>query len=141
MVSDLASDLGTGLAYTASGVALMLLGVLVIDVLVPGNVRELVWEQRNANLALVLAAELVGVGAIVTSAILSSDDDFGRGIAATAGFGILGLVLMALAFLVVDLLTPGRLGALLAEELPHPAAWVTAAAHLATAAIIAAAIS
>jgi hypothetical protein len=141
MVSDLATDLATGLAYAACGVTLMLLGVLAIDVLVPGNVRQLVWEQRNANLALVVAAELIGVGAIVTSAILSSDDDFGRGIAATASFGILGLVLMAVAFLLIDLLTPGHLGRLLAEEQPHPAAWVTAAAHLATAAIIAAAIS
>jgi uncharacterized membrane protein YjfL (UPF0719 family) len=141
MVSDLASGLGAGLAYTLSGVALMLLGVLLVDVLVPGNLREQLWTHRNSNLALVVAAELLGVGAIVTSAILSSDDRLGRGIADTFGFGVLGLVLMAVAFILVDMLTPGRLGALLAEGQPHPAAWVTASANLATAAIIAAAIS
>ena len=141
MVSHLATGLWAGLAYTLSGVALMLLGVLLVDLLVPGNVREQVWEHRNGNLAVVLAAELLGVGAIVTSAILSSGDELGRGIADTFGFGVLGLVLMAVAFVVVDMLTPGRLGALLAESRPHPAAWVTAAANLATASIIAAAIS
>jgi uncharacterized membrane protein YjfL (UPF0719 family) len=89
----------------------------------------------------VVVAELLGIGAIVTSAILSSDDRLGQGIADTFGFGVLGLVLMAVAFILVDALTPGRLAPLLSEARPHPAAWVTASANLATAAIIAAAIS
>ena len=59
----------------------------------------------------------------------------------TAVFGLLGLVMMAVAFLVVDLITPGRLGATLVEPEPHPAVWVTASCNLAVSAVIAASIA
>ena len=55
--------------------------------------------------------------------------------------GVLGLLLMAGAFLVLDLATPGRLGEILVDPRPHPAVWVSAVVHLATGAVIAAAIS
>jgi hypothetical protein len=48
---------------------------------------------------------------------------------------------MAAAFLVLDVATPGRLGEILVDPEPHPAVWVSAVIHLATGAIIAAAIS
>ncbi len=44
----------------------------------------------------------------------------------TAVFGLLGLVMMAVAFLIVDLITPGRLGGTLVEPEPHPRCGVTA---------------
>ena len=141
MLSDLATGLGTGVAYGLAGTVLMILGFLLVEILTPGNLREQIWVERNPNLAVVLGSNLLGIGAIVTSAILSSEDQFGRGIASTFGYGILGLILMALSFVVVDLLTPGKLGALVTDREPHPAAWVTAATHLAIAAITAAAIS
>ncbi len=49
-------------------------------------------------------------------------------------------VLQAVAFLVLDLLTPGKLGAYVTEVVFHPASLVLAAAQLAVAAIIVASI-
>ncbi|MGH4026769.1 MAG: DUF350 domain-containing protein, partial [Pseudonocardiaceae bacterium] len=69
-----------------------------------------------------------------------SEDAVIAGLVSTMVYGVLGLLLMGLSFLVVDLLTPGSLGALLIESTPHPAAWVTATSHLVVAAIVSAAL-
>jgi uncharacterized membrane protein YjfL (UPF0719 family) len=141
MLTDLSYGLATGLAYSAVGTLLMVVGFLAVDLLTPGSLRQLVWAERNRNAVIVLSSGLLGTATVVVTAILTSDDDFGRGIASTVGYGLLGLLLMAASFVVVDLLTPGRLGELLMQPEPHPAAWVTATAHLSMAAIVAAAIS
>jgi len=67
-------------------------------------------------------------------------ESLGTDLAVTLAYGALGLVLMAGAFVLLDLATPGRLGELLVDPEPHPAVHVTAVVHLATGAIIAAAI-
>lgn len=141
IVTDLITDLLATLAYGAVGVALMAIGYLLVDLATPGRLRELIWVERNRNAAVLLVSNLAGVGIIVVAAILSSDDDFAAGIAGASGYGLLGLLLMAVAFLLLDLATPGSLGAILVDPQPHPAAWVSGVVHLATGGIIAAAIS
>jgi uncharacterized membrane protein YjfL (UPF0719 family) len=141
MLSDLGYGLATGLAYAAVGTGLMVVGFIAVDLLTPGSLRQLVWAERNRNAVIVLSSGLLGTATVVVTAILTSEDDFGRGIASTVGYGLLGLVLMAVSFVAVDLLTPGRLGELLMQPEPHPAAWVTAIAQVSMAAIVAAAIS
>ncbi|CAM5560373.1 hypothetical protein SHIRM173S_08459 [Streptomyces hirsutus] len=49
--------------------------------------------------------------------------------------------MMAVAFLVVDLITPGRLGSTLVDPQPHPAVWVTASCNLAVSAVVSASIA
>ena len=138
---NLITDLLVTLAYGGVGVVLMALGYLLVDVATPGRLHELIWVDRNRNAALLLSSNLAGVGIIVVSAIISSEDDFVRGIVGAGGYGLLGLVIMAVAFLLLDMLTPGRLGDILVDPQPHPAAWVSGVVHLATSAIVAAAIS
>lgn len=138
---DIVNGLGRAAAYGGLGLVLLILGIVLIDVLTPGNLRRLVWEHRNRNGALLLSSALLGVGGIVFTSIWSTYDDFGKGLVSTAVFGLLGLVMMAVAFLVVDLITPGRLGALLVEPEPHPAVWVTASCNLAVSAIVSASIA
>lgn len=141
MLMDLTADLLATLAYGVVGVALMAIGYLLVDLATPGRLRELIWADRNRNAALLLASNLAGVGIIVVSAILASDDDFVDGIVGASAYGLLGLVLMAVAFLLLDAVTPGRLGEILVDPEPHPAVWVSAVVHLATGGIIAAAIT
>jgi uncharacterized membrane protein YjfL (UPF0719 family) len=141
MLMDLTADLLATLAYGVMGVALMAIGYLLVDVATPGRLRELIWVDRNRNAALLLASNLASVGIIVVSAILASDDDFVDGIVGASAYGLLGLVLMAVAFLLLDAVTPGRLGEILVHPEPHPAVWVSAVVHLATGGIIAAAIT
>jgi len=140
-MKTLATDLLVTLAYGAVGIALMGLGYALVDLATPGKLRELIWVDRNRNAALVLASNLAGVGIIVVAAIMASDDDFARGIVGAAGYGVIGLLIMAAAFVLLDVLTPGRLGEILVDPQPHPATWVTAVIHVAAGAIIAAAIS
>jgi uncharacterized membrane protein YjfL (UPF0719 family) len=141
MLKTLLTDLMVTLAYGAVGVLLMGIGYALVDATTPGKLRELIWTDRNRNAALVLASNLAGVGIIVVAAIMASDDDFGRGILGATAYGLLGLLIMAAAFVLLDLVTPGRLGEILVDPQPHPATWVSAVIHLAAGAIIAAAIS
>ncbi|MGN9803132.1 DUF350 domain-containing protein [Micromonospora sp. L32] len=140
-MQTLVTDLLVTLAYGVVGVVLMAVGYVLVDVATPGKLHELIWTERNRNAALLLASNLAGVGVIVVAAIAASADDFVLGLIGAAAYGILGLVIMAAAFLLLDAATPGRLGEILVDPEPHPAVWVSAVVHLATGAIIAAAIS
>ncbi|ADU05707.1 protein of unknown function DUF350 [Micromonospora sp. L5] len=139
-MQHLVTDLLVTLAYGVVGVVLMAIGYVLVDVATPGKLHELIWVERNRNAALLLSSNLLGVGTIVVAAIVASDDDFTLGLIGAGAYGILGLVIMAAAFVLLDVATPGKLGELLVDPEPHPAVWVSATVHLATGAIIAAAI-
>ncbi|MFG1778719.1 DUF350 domain-containing protein [Micromonospora sp. NPDC049048] len=140
-MQTLVTDLLVTLAYGAVGVLLMGIGYVLVDLATPGKLNQLIWTERNRNAALLLASNLAGVGIIVVAAIAASDDDFVLGIIGASAYGILGLVIMSAAFVLLDVATPGKLGEILVDQQPHPAVWVSATVHLATGAIIAAAIS
>ncbi|MFJ3921984.1 DUF350 domain-containing protein [Streptomyces sp. NPDC090022] len=140
-MSDIINGLGRTSAYGALGLVLLILGIVLVDVLTPGKLGKQIWEERNRNAALLLSSALLGIGAIVFTSIWTTYDDFGKGLVSTAVFGLLGLVLMAVAFLVLDVVTPGKLGAIVVDPQPHPAVWVTASCNLAVAAIVSASIA
>lgn len=140
MLSDVFQEVGIAATYGLVGLVLMAVGFALVDVLTPGNLREQVWVQRNRNAAILLASNLIGVGIIVATAIAASENDWAIGIVSTLAYGILGLVLMGLSFVVIDAVTPGKLGALMVSEEPHPAVYVNGASHLAVAAIVAVSI-
>jgi uncharacterized membrane protein YjfL (UPF0719 family) len=140
MVSDVFREVGIAATYGVVGLVLMAFGFVLVDVLTPGNLREQIWTQKNRNAAILLASNLVGVGIIVATAIAASQGNWGEGLLSTAAYGVLGLVLMGVAFVVIDAFTPGKLGELLLENESHPAVYVSAAAHIAVSAIVAVAI-
>jgi uncharacterized membrane protein YjfL (UPF0719 family) len=140
-MEDIVNGIGRTAAYGALGVVLLTLGIFLVDALTPGKLGKQIWEERNRNCAVLLSSALLGIGGIVFTSIWTTYDDFGKGLASTAVFGVLGLVMMAVAFWVVDVVTPGRLGATLVEQEPHPAVWVTASCNIAVAAIISASIA
>ena len=140
--TTLFEELAAGLLYGLVGIVLLVIGFYVIDLLTPGKLGDLLVAHRRRDVGIVVASAMLAVGAIVTSAILASDDDLGRGLAESAGYGLVGIVLLGVAFITVDRITPGRLGDILADEHEDPAvAYVTAASLLGIGAIIAAAIS
>jgi uncharacterized membrane protein YjfL (UPF0719 family) len=138
---DMVAGLGAGLAYALVGIVLLVLGFIALDLVTPGNLRTIVWVERSWNASLVVASGVVAIGAIVTTAIVTSEDEFLRGLSSAGGYGLLGVVLLGVSFWLVDRLTPGDLGQMLTEIDHHPAAYVTAASHLAVGAIVAAAIA
>jgi uncharacterized membrane protein YjfL (UPF0719 family) len=140
-VNDLAFDLLSGLAYGAVGLALLALGYGAIDLLTPGRLTDLIYRDRNWNAALVVGSGLVAIATIQVTAIITSHDDLDEGLAYSGAFGVLGVLLLVISFLVVDRLTPGNLGEIVCDHDRHPAVVVTVANHIAVGAIVAAAIS
>jgi uncharacterized membrane protein YjfL (UPF0719 family) len=136
-------NLLAAVVYLGVGVALLILAAFVVDLLTPGRLVSHVVEQRSYSAALVLAAALLGQGLVIFTAIwTNAEAGFGDALLWTVSFGLLGVVLSAAAFTLVDLLTPGRLGQILSRPGPvQPIALVTAAAHLAVAAIVVASIA
>ena len=146
-MNDILDEIGATFAYGAIGIALMALGYLVVEVTTPGKLGRQIWTEGNRGAALLLSAKLLGIGAIVTTAIVTSDSDLTDGLIDTAVFGACGIVLMIISFFLLDVITPGKLGATLVGAdggsggAIHPAGWVVAASDLGVAAIVAGAVS
>ena len=141
MLNDLLAGLLSGLAFGVLGIALLVVGFFVVDLLTPGNLGQLVYAQRNRNAALVVASALLAVAAVTTTAIMTSEDDLAGGLLSAGAYGLLGIGLQALAFIVIDKMTPGDLGEIVCRPEPEPAVWVTVATQLAVGAVAAAAIA
>jgi uncharacterized membrane protein YjfL (UPF0719 family) len=140
-LQDLLNDLAAGLLYGLVGIVLLVLGYLLIDALTPGKLGKLLCEDRSRNAGVVVCSGLLSIGLIVSVAIVVSGGDLSHGLGEAGGFGLLGIVLLGVAFVVIDLITPGRLGDSVTREGHEPMAYVTAAALLSVGGIIAAAIS
>ena len=135
------ASIGYAVAYTGVGIALLVLGFYVLDLLTPGHLGRHIYENRSLNAAITLAAGFLGQGAIVFASIwTNATSGFGLALLYTVVFGVLGVVLQAVAFLVLDLISPGKLGEHLMEPAFHPASLVSAAVQLSVAAIIVASI-
>jgi uncharacterized membrane protein YjfL (UPF0719 family) len=140
-LNDLAFDLMSGLAYGALGLVLLALGYGAIDLLTPGRLSDVIYRERNWNAAAVVASGLVAIATINVTAIITSHDDLDKGLAYSGAFGLLGIVLLAVSFVILDKFTPGELGEIVCAPERHPAIIVTVANHVAVGAIVAAAIS
>jgi uncharacterized membrane protein YjfL (UPF0719 family) len=135
------ASIGYAVAYTGVGILLLVVGALALDLLTPGHLAKHIYEERSVNAGIALAAGFLGQGAIAFTTIwTNATSGFGRALLYTVVFGLLGVLLQALAFLLLDLLTPGRLGQHLTEVAFHPASLVSAGATLAVSAIIVASI-
>ncbi|MGI9016931.1 MAG: DUF350 domain-containing protein [Euzebya sp.] len=141
MIVDVLVGAAQGLAFAAIGLGLMALGFVVVDVLTPGKLGQILIEGRNRNAAMLVVSGTLSVAGIVVVAIATSSNDFGRGLVDTAVFGLVGIGLMGLAFVVADALTPGRLRDIVLDDIPHPAVYVVMASHVGVAAIVSASIA
>ncbi len=139
--ADLLSGAGRSIVFGLLGIGLMALGFVLVDLLTPGKLRNLIWVDKNPNAAMLLAANQLGIAAIVFTAIFTSYDDFGQGLLSTLIFGIIGIAVMGFAFVVLDWLTPGKLGDVIGTPERHPGAMVSAASHFGAALIVCACIA
>ena len=141
MLEDLLAGAGRSVVFGLIGIGLMAVGFVLVDLLTPGKLRELIWVERNPNAALLLAANQLGIAAIVFTAIFTSYNSFAEGLASTVIFGLVGIVIMGLAFLVLDWMTPGKLGDVICTPDRHGGAVVSAASHFGAALIVCACIA
>ena len=141
LLDDLAAGVLATLAFAAVGTFVLGLGYVVLDAITPGNLRHLVYADHNKNAAVLAGANVLALAGIVTTAIVTSDDDLGKGVADALVYGLIGIALLAAAFKVLDKLTPGNLGEICTDPEGTPAVFVTAAFMLGLGAVLAAAIS
>ena len=135
------ASLGYASAYSLLGAVLLGVGFVVFDALTPGRLAEPYWVHRSVNAAIVVAAGFLGLGLVVFAAIwTNAEAGFGAALGWTAAFGLLGVVLQALAGAVLELLTPGRMRDALVEQRLHPASIVVAAVQLAVSLVVVASI-
>ena len=135
------TEIGQITAWGIVGIVLLAIGYGVVDLLTPGQLGRLIYTEHNVNASVVLASGLLAIGAVVTTSIVASADDFVAGLVSAFSYGVLGIALLAVSFLVADRLSPGELGAIVTDTEPTPAAWIVAANHLALGAILSAAIA
>jgi uncharacterized membrane protein YjfL (UPF0719 family) len=135
------ASIGYAVAYTGVGILLLVVGAIALDLLTPGHLARHIYEERSVNAGIALAAGFLGQGAIAFTTIwTNATSGFGTALGYTVVFGLVGIALQVIAFVVLDLLTPGKLGEMLMQVPFHPASLVTAAATLAVSAIIVASI-
>lgn len=139
---DLVTSIGYAAAYAVAGSAVLCLGYLVLDLLTPGHLGSHIYVERSVNAGIVLAAAFVGLGLIVFTAIWTNGaTGFGSAFGGTLAFGVLGVLLQALAFRLLDAVTPGDMASMVVERDFHPASIVAAAAHLAISLVVVASIA
>ena len=135
------ASIGYAAAYTGVGILLLVVGAVVLDLLTPGHLAKHIYEERSVNAGIALGAVFLGQGAIAFTTIWTNGTSgFGDALADTVVFGLVGVALQVVAFFVLDLLTPGKLGQHLVEVGFHPASLVSAASTPAVSAIVVASI-
>jgi uncharacterized membrane protein YjfL (UPF0719 family) len=129
------------IAYFLVGVVVLILGFLMVDVLTPGNLRQLVFIDRRPNAVVLASAMYVALAIVIISAIASSYSQLGQGLIGVAVYGIIGVALQGAALVILQIAVPGRFREHVDEPELHPAAFATATMLVAVGGVIAAAIS
>lgn len=141
MLEVLRDNLASLTSYGLLGIALLIVGFGALDLVTPGRLRNLVWVEHRRNAVILTTSMVIGLSLVLISSVLVSDVlVLWRGVLYTAVYGIVAIALMMFSFVLIDLLTPGKLGTLLLDDDEHPAGWVSAAVFIAIGAVMAAAL-
>ncbi|AXV04741.1 protein of unknown function DUF350 [Euzebya pacifica] len=135
------ADASEGLAWGVLALVLLAVSFGVIDVMTPGKLGKQITEDHNRNLIIVVASGMLANAIVLATAIVTSADGFALGLTTAGIYGLLGILLNAASFGLVDVITPGKLRDTVAATEPTPVAWFVAANHVAVGIVVAAAIS
>ena len=127
------------LAYTGVGLAVLMAGFLMLDVLTPGRLGHHI-TQGNPGAGLLAATALFSLGLIQWFAIYFTGAGW-SGLDDAAIYGAVGVLTQAAGFFILDALIPGKLGSHAFDAKLHPAAWVTAGLQLSVALIVCASLT
>lgn len=138
---QLAVGVPTTIGYFFAGALVLAVGFIVLDLLTPGKLRDLVFIENRAGAALIAGAQQVALACIVVSVIRASDDALMTGLGETLVYGALGIVLQAVALLVLEALTPGRFRDVVMDAKVRPRAALAATTFIVIGVINAVALS
>lgn len=138
--SDLLIGIAAFSAYATLGFVLLIAGYKLLDRLTPGDLGHLIWVEHNVNASRITVAHLTAVTIVITTAALTSVGGLFGALLDVAVFGALALVVQAVAFRVIDRVTPGDLGAIITDPTPSPSSYVTGAWTVAISVVLAVAV-
>ncbi|SDL86383.1 Uncharacterized membrane protein YjfL, UPF0719 family [Nonomuraea maritima] len=139
-LETLARGAGAIAAYAAVGVILMIVGFYVIDWATPGKLSEIIRKGRNPNATLLAGSAMAAVGLIVAASIWSSGGRLAEGLAGTAVFGLVGIVVQTVAMLLFDKTVGISVRELVQEPELQPGARLLSVTHVAIGMITAVAV-
>lgn len=140
LLEHLARGAGAIASYAAVGVILMIIGFYVIDLATPGKLSHVIRTERNPNATLLATSALAAVGLIVAASIWGSGGRLAEGLAGTAVFGLVGIVVQTLAMLLFDRVVGISVRDLVKEPKLQPGARLLAVTHIAIGLITAVAV-
>lgn len=76
--------------YFVVGMAVLLVGFYVVDVLTPGKLRHLVFIDRRPNAVIVAGAMYIALTVVIITAIANSYSQLGQGLLGVAVYGLMG---------------------------------------------------
>ena len=127
------------LAYSGVGLVVLVVGFYVLDLLTPGKLGHLVMEG-NPGAGLLAATGLASLGLILYFAIHFTGAGW-DGLDDAAIFGLVGVLVQAVGFFVLDMVIPGKLGDHCFNPTLHPAAYVTAGIQVSVALVVCASLT
>ena len=128
------------LAYAGVGIGILLVGYFVLDALTPGHLGRQVVAEANINAGILVAAAMISLGLIEWFAIYFTGAGW-DGLDDAAVFGLVGVGLQAVGFMLLDAITPGKLGDICVSKNFHPASLVSASVQLGVGLIVCAALT
>jgi uncharacterized membrane protein YjfL (UPF0719 family) len=127
--------------YFLVGMAVLVVGFYMVDLLTPGNLRQLVFVDRRPNAVVVAGAMYIALTTVIITAITTSYSQLGQGLIGVAVYGLMGVILLGLALLTMHLLIPGNFHEHVDEPTLHPGSFAVALILLAVGGVTAAALS
>ena len=127
------------LAYSGVGLVVLVVGFFMLDLLTPGKLGQLVMEG-NPGAGLLAATGLASLGLILYFAIHFTGAGW-DGLDDAAIFGLVGVLVQAVGFFVLDMVIPGKLGDHCFSPTLHPAAYVTAGIQVSVALVVCASLT
>ncbi|HYQ36566.1 MAG TPA: DUF350 domain-containing protein [Mycobacterium sp.] len=127
--------------YFMVGMAVLLVGFFMVDVLTPGKLRQLVFIDRRPNAVVVAGAMYIALTTVIVSAIVNSYSQLGQGLIGVAVYGLMGVVLLGIALLTMHLVIPGDFHEHVDDPELHPGSFAVALILLAVGGVTAAAVS
>jgi uncharacterized membrane protein YjfL (UPF0719 family) len=130
---------GQVFAYSGVGLAILVAGFFVIDALTPGKLGQQLIDG-NPNASVLVAATMVSLGLVLWFAIFFTGAGW-DGLDECLIFGVVGVVLQGIGFVLLDLITPGKLGQELMQSTYHRGTTVSAGLQFASALIVRASLT
>ena len=128
MASNLMLDVLDTLVYFGLAASALCIGFIVLDLLTPGKLHRLVFVDHLPNAAFIAGGQQIALGIVVTTAVYTSSSELGLvdGLIEAAVFSIMGIILQAIALVIIEVLVPGNFRDIVEDPKLRAGAIVTA---------------